>query len=147
MGLALERLTDRPAGLAGEVTGRAAPIVRRIALVYALLDERSAVHDEHLRAALEVWRYAEESVRWAFGDRLGDRLADRCLALLREAGSMGMTRTDLRQAVGHRMPAERIADALEMLQEAKLARYVMESTGGRSAERWFAVSQDDQSAR
>lgn len=142
-----ERLTDRPAGLAGEVTGRAAPIVRRIALVYALLDERSAVHDEHLRAALEVWRYAEESVRWAFGDRLGDRLADRCLALLREAGSMGMTRTDLRQAVGHRMPAERIADALEMLQEAKLARYVMESTGGRSAERWFAVSQDDQSAR
>lgn len=134
-----ERLTTRPAGLVGAITGRAAPIVRRLAALYALMGERPQVEAEHLLAALELWRYAEESVIHVFGDRLGDQLADRCLVLLREADIDGMTRTDLREALGNRVPAERITDALALLQTADLARQTREHTGGRAAERWFAA--------
>lgn len=134
-----ESLTTSPPGLVGAVIGRGAPQVRRLALVYALMDEYAEVHRRHLLAALEVWRYAEESVRRVFGDRQGDRTADQCLARLREKGDEGMTRTELRDALGHRVAATKIDDALELLEEAGIARHVDEPTGGRPAERWFVV--------
>ena len=134
-----ERLTTRPPTLLGAVTGRAAPIVRRLSLIYALMDERAQVEEGHLLAGLELWRYVEESATYIFGDRLGDQLADRCLTLLREAGADGLTRTDLREKLGHRTPAEQITDVLAFLEGASLARHVQEQTGGRSAERWYAV--------
>jgi hypothetical protein len=139
-----ESLTTRPPGLVGAVTGRAAPIVRRLALIYALMDERPAVHEEHLRAALELWRYVEQTVRWVFGDRLGERIADQCLALLREVGNNGMTRTELRGALGHRVAADRITDGLRHLEEAGLARHVDEPTGGRNRERWYSIREEEQ---
>jgi len=142
-----ERLATPPPGLVGAITARAAPLVRRLALLYALMDQCDQVHVEHLRAAFEVWRYAEESVRWVFGDRLGDRIADRCLVLLRDAGAAGMSRTELRDQLGHREPADRIADALQLLEDAALARYIKEPTGGRSAERWFAIVSEQAKGR
>ena len=66
-----ELLVTRPRGLVGVLTARAAPMVRRFALLYALLDERSVVGVEHLEAALELWRYVEDSAGWVFGDRFG----------------------------------------------------------------------------
>ena len=142
-----ERLATPPPGLVGAITARAAPLVRRLALLYALMDQCDQVHVEHLRAAFEVWRYAEESVRWVFGDRLGDRIADRCLVLLRDAGAAGMSRTELRDQLGHREAADRIADALQLLEDAALARYIKEPTGGRSAERWFAIVSEQAKGR
>ena len=141
-----ERLTTRPPTLSGAVTGRAAPIVRRLAMVYALIDERSQVEAEHLRAAMEVWRYVEESAGYVFGDRLGDQLADRCLTLLQEAGPAGLSRSDLREELNHRVPAERITDALALLEAAGLARRNDVSTGGRSAEWWYAMASNGHQA-
>jgi hypothetical protein len=134
-----EELTTRPPTLSGAVTGRAAPMVRRLAMIYALMDERAQVEEQHLVAALELWRYAEESAAYVFGDRLGNDLADRCLTLLRGAGAEGLTRTGLRGELGNRIPADQISDALALLERAGLARHVDEPTGGRSAERWYAV--------
>lgn len=104
------------------------------------MDERDRVLREHLLAAVELWRYVEESVRWVFGDRLGEVVADRCLGVLRDASPSGLTRTELRDLeLGNKMSSDRISDALKLLADAGLARRVMELTGGRSAERWFAV--------
>ena len=44
--------------------------------LYALLDCRSVIELVHLRAALEVWRYCEDSCRYLFGDRTGNPIAD-----------------------------------------------------------------------
>lgn len=133
-----EPLIARPAGLVGVLTARAAPMVRRFALLYALLDSRTVVEVEHLKAALALWRYVEESTRWVFGDRFGDWVADDCLVYLREAGETGLTRNDLREQLGHNIGATRITNALRLLASAGLARSSRESTGGRPAERWFA---------
>jgi hypothetical protein len=133
-----EELTTRPPTLSGVVTGRATPMVRRLAMIYALMDECSGVDEEHLVAALELWRYVEETVGYVFGDRLGDPLADRCLTHLRDAGPEGLTRTQLRERLGHRVGAELITDALGLLERAGLAHHVAVPTGGRSADLWRA---------
>lgn len=48
-------------GLLGSVTARAEAQVRRLALLYALVDCSKAIEARHLQAALSVWDYCEAS--------------------------------------------------------------------------------------
>jgi hypothetical protein len=61
---------DRP-GLLGAVLGRAEAQVIRIALIYALLDNIEQIDLPHLRAALAVWAFCEDSATQIWGDMLG----------------------------------------------------------------------------
>ncbi len=125
-------------GLLGALTSRAEAQTVRLALLYSILDRSKVIKEEHLRAALACWRYAEASAGSVFGEALGDPLADRLLALLREAGPAGMTRTAIRDATNrHNPPA--VARALGTLETAGLARRWTEPTAGRPAERWAAI--------
>jgi hypothetical protein len=119
-------------------------MVRRFALIYALLDERLVVDVEHLRAALEMWRYVEESTVWVFGDRFGDWVTDDCWLHLREAGAQGITRTELRDELGHRVASARVTNALRLLGSMGLARMEKEATGGRPIERWFVIDNNEE---
>jgi hypothetical protein len=130
--------TGRP-GLLGAVIGRAAPQVRRLATIYALMDTSEKVREADLLAALALWRYCEDSARYVFGERLGDNIGDRLLEALRDSESDGLTRSDMRELLGNRVPGERIDTALALLRELGLARAEREQTGGRPAERWYAV--------
>ena len=79
MGAVVRAALEGAPGLLGAATNRAEAQVLRLSVPYALLD-RSARHPpEHLLAALAVWRYAEASARWVFGDALGDTIADAIL--------------------------------------------------------------------
>ena len=89
-------------------------------------------------AALAVWEYAEESVRCIFGDSTGNPLADDILALLRKA-PCGTSRSEIREMVGPRLPADRIGQALGVLLGLELARAEKRETAGRPVELWFAV--------
>src|SRR5437773_2051459 len=66
-----ELSAGRP-GLLGAAISRAEAQAMRLALIYALLDCSRAICQEHLRAALALWQYAEASARFIFGDALGD---------------------------------------------------------------------------
>jgi hypothetical protein len=136
-------LTRGHPGMFGAVTGRAAPQVRRLATVYALTDGRREVTEPDLRAALELWRYCEDTARYVFGDRLGDHVADRLLEALRDAGTEGMSRTDMRGLLGGKLSGERIDSALATLHELGLAECQKQRTAGRSVERWSRVEQRD----
>ena len=70
-------LSEGSPGLFGAVTSRAEAQCLRLALVYALIDSSHFIEEEHLRAALALWRYAEQSARFVFGDTTGDPVADR----------------------------------------------------------------------
>src|SRR5205814_1467214 len=81
---AYEELSEGKPGLLGAVTSRAEAQTMRVACLYALLDCSKVVKEVHLRAALAVWDYAEQSARHIFGDSLGDPLADELLRALRK---------------------------------------------------------------
>jgi hypothetical protein len=113
--------------------------VIRLALVYALLDQGALIDVGHLRAAIAVWDYCEESVRYIFGDALGDRIADEILRALRANHLDGMTRTQIRDLFGRNRTAERIGVALSTLERQGKAKRVEQDTGGRPAETWTAT--------
>jgi hypothetical protein len=131
-------LTEGKPGLLGAMLARGAPIVRRLACLYCLLDEQVEVGVDHLRAALAVWRYCEQSASFIFGGSLGDPMADKILVRLRTAQE-GMTRTDISQLFSKNKSALEIDHALEALAGNNKARMEKRDDGqGRPAEVWFA---------
>jgi hypothetical protein len=137
---AYPRLTATGPGAFGRATSRAEAHALRLALHYALLDRSTQIKTGHLRAGLAVWEYAERSAAYIFGDTTGDRDADKILEALRAAPE-GMTRHEIRRELfGDHKPAETIASALATLLRLGLVRQELVETGGRPAERWFAVS-------
>jgi hypothetical protein len=139
-----EQLSEGRPGLAGALLGRAEAHVMRMACLYALLDRSGQVRAPHLLAALAVWDYVEASVRFIWGDSLGDPVADEILRALRapQAEKEGLTRTQIRDLLGRNQAGDRIGRALGLLLEYGLAR--MEESKdkgpGRPPERWFACS-------
>jgi Protein of unknown function (DUF3987) len=125
-------------GLLGSVTARAEAQVRRIAMIYALMDGLQEVDSVHLLAALALWRYCEQSARYVFGSALGNRVADEILRALRAAGPSGMTRTEIRDLFKRNESADRIGAALTMLSDRKLATSESRETSGRPTEVWRA---------
>jgi hypothetical protein len=126
--------------MAAEITSRAEAQVLRLSLIYALLDKSPAIRLPHLQAAEELWRYCDDSVKYIFGTKLGDPIADETLTFLQKAGTAGRTRNEIRDYFGRNLRSEDIGRALSMLQEQGHAYNRKDAnTGGRTAERWFAV--------
>lgn len=133
-----EKLSEGRPGLAGALTARAEAHVVRLAMIYALLDRSEIITEAHLRAALDVWRYCEQSVFAIFGSATGDPVADKILNHLR-ANQQGTPRTDISGILGRHQGAARIDQALGVLIQHELARCERMNTNGRSAEIWFAI--------
>jgi hypothetical protein len=132
-------------GLLGALIARAEAHVVRIASIYALLDRSSIIRVEHLKAALAVWNYCEQSARHIFGNRLGDQVADQILQELQSTPE-GLTRTELHDIFKRHRKVKDIDNALALLKNHGLALMKPETTEGRTAERWFAVDGDAKEA-
>jgi hypothetical protein len=111
---------DRP-GVWGAVTSRAEAQVKRLALIYAMLDRSPTIGVVHLQAALELWSYCDRSCRYIFGDRIGDRTADRVLGELKSAGARGLTQSDLFGRFKGNVTALQLQGALALLRKLKMA--------------------------
>ena len=136
------RLSAAHPGMFGAATGRAEMHTVRLCVAIALLCNSQTIKVEHLRAALEFWRYAADSARHIWGDKLGDPVADTIISELRRAGDTGMTRTALHKLLGYNASASRITDALGVLARAGMARVErrhIAGTVGRPQEVWFAA--------
>lgn len=131
------QLSDGYPGMFGSVTGRAEAQVLRISLVYALLDCSDNVRGEHLLAALAFWDRVEESVRYIFGDRTGDPMADVILEALRNTG--GLNQTAISALFGRNQNAEKINQALVVLCQAGLAQVQKRQTRGRPELFWIPI--------
>ncbi len=81
-------------GLVAKVTQRASPYVLRLSCIFAVIDGQTEIKLEHLEAGFAVWQFCEDSAKYIFGDRLGNKNADAILDALREAGN-GLTRTEI----------------------------------------------------
>jgi hypothetical protein len=138
---AYRELSREKGGLWGKATSRAPAQVLRLALIYALLDCAQQIQRHHLEAALEVWRYCDESARFIFGDRTGNLTADTILEALRK-NPAGLTRAEIYSDLfGRHKSKDEIKAALELLQRAGKAHAETEETGGRPIERWRITEQ------
>jgi hypothetical protein len=135
------KLTEERHGMFGACTARAAAITLRVSLIYALLDGANEIRKEHLMAALEVWRYCEDSAKYIFGDALGDPTADEIQRALRAAPT-GMTRTEITALFDRHKSVAELSRALMVLHNHSLARFELQKTKGRPVERWYAVWQE-----
>jgi hypothetical protein len=133
-------LSEGQPGLVGALTARSEAQVLRLSCIYALLDCSPVVDVTHLDAAIEVWRYCEDSARLIFESGTGNKDADRVLQALKVADESGLSRTELVHDVfkAHATRFE-IDEALRLLDGLDLARYTREETAGRPLERWFAA--------
>ncbi|HLZ28483.1 MAG TPA: DNA-primase RepB domain-containing protein [Chloroflexota bacterium] len=130
------KLSAGAPGMFGGATNRAEAQVLRLSVLYAVLDRSESIGADHLLASLAVWKYAEESARWIFGDAVGDPTADAILSALRQNGEM--TRNDLVDLFGRHVNRNRIDLALSLLLRLGLVRMRKEDTGGRPREVWLA---------
>lgn len=132
----------RPArGILGAIRGRAAPMVMRIAMIYAILDRSSWIRVEHINAALSFWDYCEQSASFIFGETgEGNAEADALYDALVRSGPEGLTLTEMRRVVfkNHREATERMRSAIESLYRAAMIEQRTESSAANIARRWVA---------
>lgn len=140
-----DELSEARPGLFGAITARAEAQVLRLALVYAVLDGSAQIAVQHLKAALEVWRYCAQSARYIFGCSLGDPAADEILRLLKDS-QCGLTRTELSKHFGNHKSSDEITRALMELKSLGLVEAERTNTAGRPAETWRAVAGREKAA-
>jgi len=70
-----------------------------------------------------LWHYCEQSVRWVFGTRTGDRNAEKILTALRHVTD-GMTKTEISTEVFNRHASSTLIDeALRLLHGLAMVSY------------------------
>jgi hypothetical protein len=129
-------LSSEHPGVYGALVSRGAAHVTRLSMVAALMDRSHFVHREHLEAALAIWRYCQDSVRFVFGDSVGDRICDSILAALRK-NPAGLTRTDVFNKLGRNEPASRVEVALKTLEKLQMAKCQSVNRNGRPIDVWI----------
>ncbi|MDL2291301.1 DUF6371 domain-containing protein, partial [Desulfovibrio sp. OttesenSCG-928-F20] len=115
-------------GLAGSIINRAEAQAQRLALLYALLDGQERIDVPHLKAALAMWGYAQDSALYIFGDRAADPLEARVLTLLEQGP---LSATDLSRAFSGHMPKERLQPILQQLEAQRRISITKLKNGGR----------------
>ncbi len=121
--------------MVGALLGRSEAQVRRSAALYALLDREKAVTVVHLKAALGLWQYAEDSVHWIFGRRTGDSMVERIVDGVYAKGEL--TDSEISGLFSNNVPAARLNAAKQAAEQASLIHQVILSgTGGRNQRVW-----------
>lgn len=121
---------DRP-GNFGAITSRAEAHVLRLSIIYALLDGGSQIELCHLKAALECWRYCQESAFYIWGDLAQGGIAEKIRIALAGAGEQGLTRSQLNNALGGRVPADEFSPELQKMISSQEVIPIVKATAGR----------------
>ena len=133
-----ELTMDRP-GLFGAATARAEAQTLRLALTYAQLDAAAHVEQQHLEAALALWRYADDSAEYLFGGLDGiefDPIAQKILTAL--AGGP-KRQTEIVDLFSRNLKSCRLQTALADLRERRLIKATKRRTTGRPYTEWELV--------
>ncbi len=133
-------LRKRRPGLLGAILARGPAQVMRLATIYALVDRKKSIDGDHLKAALEVWAYCVRSIDFVFGDRLGDRDAEKLMQALEAAGDAGLSQSKIQRSVfGNHKDSSDLNVLLRRMIRAGLIRreYVASGKRGPRACMWF----------
>jgi hypothetical protein len=109
-----ETLTEDKPGVLGAVTSRAEAQTLRLALLYSLLDPKATLIEAvHLKAALAVWAFCEQSARYLFGEASIEPEAN---VILKALAGGEKTQTEISGLFSRNLPKEKLRDLLSQLQ-------------------------------
>ena len=106
-------ISKEHSGLAGSIVNRGEAQTLRLALIYALLDGQNSIMERHLEAALALWRYAQESAMYIFGDRMADPMEEKILEALKQGS---LTGTELSAVFSRNISKDRLQPVLQQLE-------------------------------
>ena len=134
-----QSIPDEEAGIVGSIIARSDAHVLRLTMKYAILGRTTLMEPEHLEAARAVWDYCQRSAQWVFGEKTGNKMADKIYWAL-ERAPQGLTRTEIADDVfGRNYTKIDLDAALACLLDAKLAFFTIDPLkkgGRRAAQRW-----------
>lgn len=127
-----------PDGIFGAAISRAEAQVRRMALIFCLLDSCSEVRTQHLKAAMAVWNYCRQSAHYIFAGRTKPTVEQIIVRHLKNAVG-GMTRSELSAVFHNHQDSASMSAALRQLELQGLVKKKTRMTAGRPAECWLAT--------
>lgn len=83
-------------GVYGCTVDRACPQVVRLSMIYALLEGHPTIEEAHLKAALAVWDYCDQSAKLLFGTMEDDPLEQKIMDILSTGPK---SKTEIRQSL------------------------------------------------
>lgn len=125
-------LSSAKPGVFGSLTSRAEAQVLRLSCLYALLDRSKEIDTPHVEAALALWRYSEDSVRYVFGNNTGNEVADKILAFVK-VNPNGVSLKDIQIHFNKRLKTSDRKAAIDELRELDLIRIEQRKGSGRAA--------------
>jgi hypothetical protein len=137
------KLTNEARGKIAAITGRGDAQVLRLSMIYALADSAAVIEVEHLGAALAIWKYCEDSVKYLFGRTIDDKQLVKLYQALRAAPD-GLTQDEILKNVFRKnLASKEIGKLLEVLEKAGhifcRTRARKDGKGGKPATVWFAT--------
>jgi hypothetical protein len=127
------RAEIRAGGVVGAIIGRAEPQLLRLSMLAALCRREDVVDAEDLTAAVDLWRYVDETVRMLFAS-CEDPLVARIIDTIR--AEPGISRSTLHRLTAKAMSADRFVAALERAAATGAVESDRLETGGRPREVW-----------
>jgi hypothetical protein len=102
---------DELVGPLGTLLARWHANTTRLSVIYALLDRKTVVDVEHVRAAFACWDYVEASTRYVFGSEDSDPELGRLVEYV-DSADMGRTRQDISSELYQRRKTKKQLDDL-----------------------------------
>ena len=141
-----ELTRDRP-GLLGAATARAEAQVLRLALTYALIDGADLVEDDHIEAALAMWRYSDDSANYLFGGLDDIELDPDAEKILQALTDGPKTQTQILDLFSRNLPGRKLQALLTQLRDRGLIIAAKKPTAGRPQTIWHLVVQNEKNER
>jgi hypothetical protein len=113
-------LSDDRFGLFGVITQRAVAQVLRLSMIYALMGHSSVIDLPHLKAALALWDYSEQSVKFIFQGMTGDTNVDLVVRCGKAYG--WVTRRELWKLLGHNVNKKEIDRVVQVIKNSGLGK-------------------------
>ncbi len=135
-------LTEEEAGVVAALTSRSAALAKRLALLYAVLDDWQSepfIGAHHLRAALAIIDFSRDSARHIYGAPGGNKARDKlCRSVLKAISTAqdGLTQTELQNALNRNVDASKLWSGLEHLQAVGKLTQTVKKTNGRPKTVW-----------
>ena len=134
-------LSEGTDGIVGKLTDRNEGQAQRLAMIYAVHDQKDVIELPHLEAAIAVVDYCDASVTHIFGGKMNNQDAVKILTFLKANQADGLTRTDINDLFKGKKLKSEIEAALKIVEDRNLAYRKIENPGANETERWFGVTQ------